>query len=196
MERQKKAEDMFRSNGVTLDFGSGQNMYYPFARSNSMSRHSRLAFIREELYWPMRSRIMLDMEIRKCQLSKLYAYNGLMLSSGVRMDGIEIEKKHRVIVVDNPVIHTEEPVDVITVEAVEEKDGMKTYRRVERKCPSPSRNSTARDCIQTICQETEPEVWRDSGASFFPDPYALHQGDAPRTGFQTAASRSRRYIHH
>ena len=135
LERQKKAEDMFRSNGVTLDFGSGQNMYYPLARSNSMSRHSRLAFIREELYWPMRSRIMLDMEIRKCQLSKLYAYNGLMLSSGVRMDGIEIEKKHRVIVVDNPVIHTEEPVDVITVEAVEEKDGMKTYRRVEKKMP-------------------------------------------------------------
>ena len=30
-------------------------------------------------------------------------------------------------------IHTEEPVDVITVEAVEEIDGMKTYRRVEKK---------------------------------------------------------------
>ena len=41
------------------------------------------------------------MKIGSCQLSKLYAYNGLMLSGGTRLDGIEIDKPHRVIVIDN-----------------------------------------------------------------------------------------------
>ena len=40
------------------------------------------------MYEPMRQRIMLNMELRRCQLSKLYAYNGLMFSSGTRVDGI------------------------------------------------------------------------------------------------------------
>ena len=44
---------------------------------------------------------MLDMKIGSCQLSKLYAYHGLMLSGGTRLDGIEIDKPHRVIVIDN-----------------------------------------------------------------------------------------------
>jgi ribosomal protein S8 len=57
----------------------------------------------------------MDMTIGDCQLSKLYAYNGLMLSSGVRLDGINIDKPHRVIVVDNPVVTTRD-VPVITVE--------------------------------------------------------------------------------
>ena len=50
----------------------------------------------------MRRRIMLNMELGRCQLSKLYAYNGLLFSSGTRVDGIRIDKKHRVIVIDNP----------------------------------------------------------------------------------------------
>ena len=64
-----------------------------------MSRQSRLSFIRADLYEPMRQRIMLNMELRRCQLSKLYAYNGLMFSSGTRVDGIRIDKPHRVIVI-------------------------------------------------------------------------------------------------
>ena len=83
--RQKKAECMFRLEGITLDFGSGPHRYLAFERSGSMSRESRLAFIREDFYIPVRKRIMLDLEIQRCQLSKLYAYNGLMLSSGQRM---------------------------------------------------------------------------------------------------------------
>lgn len=35
---------------------------------------------------------MMDMTIGDCQLSKLYAYNGLMLSSGIRIDGIGIDR--------------------------------------------------------------------------------------------------------
>ena len=100
--RREKARDMFRPEGITLDFGSGPCCYVAFERSASMSRQSRLSFIRADLYEPMRRRIMLDMELDRCQLSKLYAYNGLLFSTGVRVDGIRIDRKHRVIVVDNP----------------------------------------------------------------------------------------------
>ncbi|OUQ24563.1 hypothetical protein B5E80_07085, partial [Flavonifractor sp. An135] len=93
---------MFRPEGITLDFGGGPHRYVAFERSASMSRQSRLSFIRADLYEPIRQRIMLNMELRRCQLSKLYAYNGLMFSSGTRVDGIRIDKKHRVIVIDNP----------------------------------------------------------------------------------------------
>jgi len=100
--RREKARDMFRPEGITLDFGSGPCCYVAFERSASMSRQSRFSFIRADLYEPMRRRIMLDMELDRCQLSKLYAYNGLLFSTGVRVDGIRIDRKHRVIVVDNP----------------------------------------------------------------------------------------------
>lgn len=100
--RREKARDMFRPEGITLDFGSGPHRYVAFERSASMSRQARLSFIRAELYEPMRQRIMLNMELSRCQLSKLYAYNGLMFSSGTRVDGIRIDKNHRVIVIDNP----------------------------------------------------------------------------------------------
>ena len=100
--RREKARDMFRPEGITLDFGSGPHRYVAFERSASMSRQSRLSFIRADLYEPIRQRIMLNMELRRCQLSKLYAYNGLMFSSGTRVDGIRIDKPHRVIVIDNP----------------------------------------------------------------------------------------------
>ena len=105
--RQKKAECMFRPEGITLDFGSGSHRYLAFERSGNMSRESRLSFIREDFYESIRKRIMLDLDIKRCQLSKLYAYNGLMMSSGTRIDGIGIEKNHRVIVVDNPKLKTE-----------------------------------------------------------------------------------------
>lgn len=105
--RQKKAEAMFRRSGITLDFGHGSHRYFAFERSGSMSRKSVLSFIREDFYEPIRKRIMLDLESKSCQLSKLYAYNGLMLSSGKRIEGISIEKKHRVIVVDNPKLTTD-----------------------------------------------------------------------------------------
>ena len=113
--RQQKAEAMFRPEGIGLDFGSGEHHYLAFERSNSMSRQARLSFIRADYYDTVRRRIMLDMEIKQCQLSKLYAYNGLMLSSGTRVDGIGIDRPHRVIVIDNP-ITTEHNVPVITVE--------------------------------------------------------------------------------
>ena len=101
LERQKKAESMFRPEGITLDFGNGAHRYLAFERSGSMSRQAKLSFIRADVHDEVRRRSMLDMEVGNCQLSKLYAYNGLMLSGGVRIDGINLAKPHRVIVVKN-----------------------------------------------------------------------------------------------
>ena len=130
--RQEKAQAMFRPEGVNLDFGSGPHRYVAFERSGSMSRQARLSFIRADLYDAVRQRIMLGMDIDQCQLSKLYAYNGLMLSSGTRIDGVDIDRPHRVIVVDNPT-RTEHLVPVITVEDDGTKNTTRKYHRVEKK---------------------------------------------------------------
>ncbi len=130
LTRQKKAEAMFRPDGIVLDFGGGPHAYVAFERSGSMSRQAKLSFIRREHYEPVRRRIMMDLRINRCQLSKLYAYNGLMLSSGVRIDGIEIDRPHRVIVIDNPVF-IESQLPVITVEGEEIQGGVRKYHRIE-----------------------------------------------------------------
>lgn len=128
--RQEKAKALFRPEGVNLDFGSGPHRYLAFERSGSMSRQARLSFIREDFYDAVRRRIMMDMTIGNCQLSKLYAYNGLMLSSGIRIDGIGIDRPHRVVVVDNPV-RTPPPTEVITVEDDGTQNSTRKYHRVE-----------------------------------------------------------------
>lgn len=128
--RQEKAKALFRPEGVSLDFGSGPHRYLAFERSGSMSRQARLSFIREDFYDAVRRRIMMDMTIGDCQLSKLYAYNGLMLSSGIRIDGIGIDRPHRVVVVDNPV-RTPPPTEVITVEDDGTQSSTRKYHRVE-----------------------------------------------------------------
>ena len=132
LDRQKKAESMFRPEGITLDFGSGTHRYVAFERSASMSRQAMLSFIREDFYEPVRRRIMMDLTIGMCQLSKLYAYNGLMMSSGIRVDGIEIDRPHRVIVIDNPT-YKNHNVKVITVEDDGTTGSMRKYHRVEKR---------------------------------------------------------------
>ena len=129
-DRQKKAESMFRPEGVTLDFGTGPHRYLAFERSGNMSRNARLSFIREDFYAPVRQRIMLDMKIGMCQLSKLYAYNGLMLSGGVRIDGVDIDRPHRVIVVANN--EFQRTANVITVEENGGTESMRKYKRVKK----------------------------------------------------------------
>lgn len=84
----------------------------------------------------MRRRIQMDMTIGDCQLSKLYVYNGLMLSDGVRLGGIGIDKSHRVIVVDNPVVTTRD-VPVITVEDDGTQNNTRKYHRVARRMDVP-----------------------------------------------------------
>lgn len=127
---QALAEELFRPEGVALDLGDGPRRYAAFERSNSMSRMGRLSFLRADLWETVRRRIMLDLELGQCQLSKLYAYNGLMLSSGTRVEGMEIDRPHRVIVVDNHAL--QRSARVITVEDVGGTDSVRRYQRVER----------------------------------------------------------------
>lgn len=127
---QALAEELFRPEGVTMDLGDGPRQYAAFERSNSMSRQGRLSFLRADLWEPVRRRIMLDLELGQCQLSKLYAYNGLMLSSGTRVECMEIDRPHRVIVVDNHAL--QRSARVITVEDVGGTDSVRRYQRVER----------------------------------------------------------------
>lgn len=129
LERQRKAEAMFRPEGITLDFGAGPQTYLAFERSGNMSREARLSFLRADLCETVRRRIMLDLKVGRCQLSKLYAYNGLMLSGGTRIDAVDLTEPHRVIVVDNAKFQANSR--VITVEP--DSDGaMRSYRRVEK----------------------------------------------------------------
>ena len=143
-DRQKKAESMFHPEGITLDFGSGQRRYLAFERSASMSRNAMLSFIREDFYESVRRRIMMDLTIGQCQLSKLYAYNGLMLSSGTRVDGIEIDKPHRVVVIKNPVFEITNA-RVITVEGDGSTGSTRKFHRVEKRM----------DTLKTLCFDGE-----------------------------------------
>lgn len=131
LDRQAKARDMFRPDGITLDFGRGAFRYVAFERSASMSRNARISFIREDFYAPVRQRIMLGMAIGSCQLSKLYAYNGLMLTSGFRVEDLEIWDARRIVVVDNPVSVVTNA-KMITVEDDGTDSALRRYHRVEK----------------------------------------------------------------
>ena len=50
LEAQEKAEYMFRPEGIHLHFGRGESRYLAFERSASMSRNSRISFVREDVY--------------------------------------------------------------------------------------------------------------------------------------------------
>ena len=121
---------MFAGRGIGLDLGAGYYRYYAFERSASMSRKSQITFIRDDYYYPVSKRIMMDMRLETCQLSKLYAYNGLMLSSGRRVDNIKIDNPHRVIVIDNPEYIVKD-VPVITVKDTTGEGSVRKYERVE-----------------------------------------------------------------
>lgn len=135
LERQKRAEAMFRPEGVTLDFGNGPQTYLAFERSGNMSREARLSFLRADLCDEVLRRIMLDLQVGECQLSKLYAYSGLMLSGGTRIDIADLTAPHRVIVVENPSFLVRS-VNVITVEPVN-SGAMREYRRTETRKDIP-----------------------------------------------------------
>lgn len=132
IDRQIKAQSMFRPDGITLDFRKGSYRYLAFERSASMSRNSRLSFIRADFYEPVRRRIMLDMKIGLCQLSKFYAYNGLMLTSGFRISDMSIWDEKRIVIVDNPITPVYEA-NIITAEDDGSDNAMRKYHRVEKK---------------------------------------------------------------
>ena len=131
LEQQKIAEYMFRPEGIKMNFGKEDHVYIAFERSASMSRENRLAFVRFDVYEALRERMMLGMNIGDCQLSKLYAYNALLFTSGTRYSNTNILSDKKIIVIKNPQ-STVKNVNVITVEDDGTDNPMRKYSRVEK----------------------------------------------------------------
>lgn len=130
-EYQQIAEYMFKPEGITLNFGKEDKRYVAFERSASMSRENKLSFVRADIYDALRERMMLGMNIGKCQLSKLYAYNALLFTSGTRYYDESILSDKRIIVIENPKA-TIENVNTITVEDDGSNNPMRKYTRTEK----------------------------------------------------------------
>ena len=128
--KQKKAESMFRPEGINLDLGAGSHKYVAFERSASMSRNARLSFIRADLYNEVTRRITLNLTIDECELSKLYAYNGLLFSSGIRVEPDDSYFIEKIAIVPNPK-HITPDVPYVTVNDVTGEGSIRKYERVE-----------------------------------------------------------------
>ena len=131
---QQKVEYLFRPEGIEIVFDERYpaKRYFAFERSASMSRNNVLSFVREDVYEPLRKRMMLGMSIGRCQLSKLYAYNGLMFTGGRRCKIAGLLHEKRIVVIDNPKSIIQDA-DIITVEDDGTDNPMRKYSRVERK---------------------------------------------------------------
>lgn len=129
---QRKAEWMFRPEGIQIALKNVMKSYVAFERSASMSRNSKLCFIRADIYEPLKERMMLGMAIGQCQLSKLYAYNGLLFTGGRRISSEALLNDRRIIVIDNPqsIIPN---VKTITVEDDGSNAPVREYHRVEKR---------------------------------------------------------------
>ena len=131
LDYQKIAEYMFRPEGITLNFGKEDKRYIAFERSASMSRANQLSFIRADVYEPLRERMMIGMNIGKCQLSKLYAYNALLLTSGKRYkDSDTILNDKKIIVIKNPESVIEK-IKTVTVNGDGSNNAVRKYTRSE-----------------------------------------------------------------
>ena len=129
---QKKTEAMFSPEGITLNFGQGSMRYLAFERSGSMSRSAVLSFVRADVYEELSRRMTVGMTLGVCQLSKLYAYNGLLFSSGTRIETDMLWDKDAIVVIDNPTAVYPD-VDIITVEDRTGIGDVRNYERVEKK---------------------------------------------------------------
>ena len=97
-----------------------------------MTRNNCLSFLREDVYTTLKERMMLGMSIGDCQLSKLYAYNALLFTSGTRFDDKDLLSDKRIIVIDNPETIIKNA-DIITVEDDGTDKPMRKYTRTEKK---------------------------------------------------------------
>lgn len=82
------AETIF-SNGLNLEFEEQKTIHMlPFLKSGSMGRRSTISFLRADLKPKLDERLNFDMihEDQKYSISKLQAYQGLYLSSGIRVE--------------------------------------------------------------------------------------------------------------
>ena len=119
-------------NSLILNFGQGDARYLAFERSGSMSRSAVLSFVRADIYEELSRRMTVGMTLGVCQLSKLYAYNGLLFSSGTRIETDMLWDKDAIVVIDNPT-SVYPDVDVITVEDRTGIGDVRNYERVEKK---------------------------------------------------------------
>lgn len=159
-EQQRLAEYLFRPEGIFLDFGKGAKRYLAFERSASMSRESKLSFIREDFYEPVRERMMLGLQISMCQLSKLYAYNGLLFTGGRRIDGFELNTK-RIIVIDNPKSIVSN-VNTITVKDDGTDNAVRKYTRAEKTADITITEFDGEGLVSTeLAKALDP--WSDTG---------------------------------
>lgn len=128
--RQLKAKSMFRPEGINIDLGTGIKNFVAFERSASMSRNARLSFIRSDVYEKVKARIGLDMNIGLCQLSKLYAYNGLMFSDGTRIENKKLFEKDSIVIIKTwkRFIKTH----AVTVTSKDKNTAVKKYNRAEK----------------------------------------------------------------
>lgn len=126
-----KAECMLGKDGITLILGRGYAKYLAFERSANMIRHSVLSFVREDLYEPLRERMMLGMKIGNCQLAKLYAYNALLYTSGERIKDPRLLSEKKIIVIDNPKSVVKDA-NIVTVEDDGSDEPVRKYTRVEK----------------------------------------------------------------
>lgn len=127
---QKQAEALFRPEGIRANLGHGWSRYLPFERSQSMSRNNVLSYIRQDVYAPLKERMQLGMQIGTCELSKLYAYNGLLFSNAERKAFDDLFTERRIIVINTPV--TPVSASVTTVEDDGTDAPMREYSLVER----------------------------------------------------------------
>ena len=111
-------------NGMELTFdGNNPKIFVPFDKSSSMARNCQITFIDKNLKEKIEKRLLLDLDFTAIQVvpSKYYAYRGLYLSTGYR---IEPDKKKflldqdSVIVVDDHSI----PVKGASVMSANKKD--------------------------------------------------------------------------
>ena len=128
---QEASARLFRPEGIELSFGSFPVRFLAFERSASMSRENKLAFLRADLFPALWERITLGMKIGHCQLSKLYAYNGLMFTSGRRVSDGDFWRETGIVVVDNPRCLVEN-VRVVTVADDGSQEAVRRYTRVEK----------------------------------------------------------------
>ena len=114
-------EEIF-SEGIVLCQDGVSHVLVPCDKSASMSRKSVITFIDEAFLAEMTKRLTLDMfrEGRTYPLSKVYAYRGLFLSTGLRVDldpeedGFVLDERTVVVIPDGVSKTREEDVTVFT----------------------------------------------------------------------------------
>lgn len=128
--RQKELFHKILTDGFDMQMdGSAEGIrYVPFEKSNSQAKACVISFLRQDLFLPMRRRLDLNIWFQDCcdqktflgdisdenrmqckgfpNLSKLYAYRGLYLSDGIRIDPFGAFLNPRQIIVLNDYQYT------------------------------------------------------------------------------------------